>query len=170
VQTKEVQHLIQCGALDGLGENRTALLVEAEEICRAGSARQMAFSFARPIVPAETQAQRMAWEQQVLGQPVSVHPLQLVATRLPKHVRLGSLPERPVARVTIAGVRLPGWTGGRGFFLGDGDTFIEVQGKDSHPRPWQPLVLRGRWRTDEWGSFWFQADGITQVPISESHH
>jgi DNA polymerase-3 subunit alpha len=170
LQAKEVQHLIQCGALDGLGENRAALLVEAEEIRRAGSARQMAFSFARPIVPAETQAQRMAWEQQVLGQPVSVHPLELVTTRLPKHVPLGSLPERPLARVTIAGVRLPGWTGGRGFFLGDGDTFIEVQGKDFHPPPWQPLILRGRWRNDEWGTFWFRADEITQVPISDSHH
>jgi hypothetical protein len=30
-------HLIQCGALDGLGKSRVALLAEAEEINRAGS-------------------------------------------------------------------------------------------------------------------------------------
>ena len=31
MQAKEVQHLIQCGALDGLGESRAALLAEAAD-------------------------------------------------------------------------------------------------------------------------------------------
>ncbi len=162
---KEIRHLVQCGALDGLGESRAALLVEAEEIQRAGSASQMAFAFARPLVLPETPAQRLAWEQVLLSQAVSVHPLDLVANRLPKHAPLRDLPEWPVRRVTVAGVRLPGWTGGRGFFLGDSDTFIVVRGSDSAPVPWEPLVLRGDWLDDEWGTFWFQAESLEPMPI-----
>ncbi len=165
LQPKEVKHLIQCGALDGMGENRRVLLAEAEEIQRAGSAMQMVFPFARPHAPSESPAQRMAWEKRLLGQPVSVHPLELVADHLPKHAPLRQLPDWPIRRVEVAGVRLPGWTGGRGFFLGDGDTFIVVQGSESLPAPWQPLFLRGRWMDDEWGTFWLQAEEMTSVPV-----
>jgi DNA polymerase III alpha subunit len=158
LQPKEIRHLIQCGALDGLGESRSSLLAEAEEIQQAGSARQLAFPFARPLVPPEKPAQRLAWEQRLLGQPVSVHPLELVADHLPDHTPLRQLPERTARRVVIAGVRLPGWTGGRGYFLGDGDTFVVVQGKESPPAPWQPVILRGDWLDDQWDTLQFHAE------------
>jgi DNA-directed DNA polymerase III PolC len=163
LQTKEIRHLVQCGALDELGKSRAALLAEAEEIERAGSANQLAFTFTGPLNSPETAGQRAAWEQWVLGQPVSVHPLELVADLLPTHTPLRELQERSTRRITIAGVRLPGWTGGHGFFLGDGDTFIVVRGSDRAPPPWQPAVLRGHWLSDEWGTFWFQADAIEAV-------
>jgi DNA polymerase III subunit alpha len=78
LQEKELRHLIQCGALDGLGASRAAMLAEAGEMARAGSALQMAFAFGAPDVPAETPAERLTWEQRILGQPVSVHPLALL--------------------------------------------------------------------------------------------
>jgi hypothetical protein len=164
LQNKEVTHLIQCGALDGLGPSRAALLAEADDVARAGSVRQMAFDFARDTaVPPETAAQRLAWEQNILGQPVTVFPLALVAESRDEAIPLRRLPELLNRPVTTVGVRLPGWTGGSGFFLGDGDTFIVVKvsksaaGKGKRPL-WQPLRMRGRWRSDEWGSGWFQAE------------
>jgi DNA polymerase-3 subunit alpha len=164
LQAKEVAHLIQCGALDGLGESRAALLAEAEKIQRAGSARQMTFAFAQPAVSPESPEQRLAWERHVLGQPISVFPLELVAHRLPDHVPLHRLPELPGRPVTVAGVRLPGWTGGRGFFLGDGESFVLVKGSEPSPPSWQPLLLRGRWLGDEWSTFWFQAEAVESAP------
>ncbi len=122
-------------------------------------------TFGRQEVEPETPAQRLAWEQQLLGQPVSVHPLELVAGHLPEHLPLRRLPEWAGRRVTVAGVRLPGWTGGQGFFLGDGDTFVTVKGDRATkaPPPWQPLLVRGQWLADEWGSSWLNAEQVDRI-------
>lgn len=159
LQHKELVHLIRCGALDGLGASRAALLAEAVEAERAGSTLQMAFDLGRQEVEPEPPAQRLAWEQQLLGQPVSVHPLELLAGCLPEHLPLRRLPEMAGRRVMVAGVRLPGWTGGQGFFLSDGDTFVTVKGDRATkaPPPWQPLLIHGQWLADEWGAAWLQA-------------
>ena len=165
LQPKEVRHLIQCGALDGLGESRAALLAEAEDVQRAGSALQMTLDFAGPDVESELPAQRLAWERHLLGQPVSVHPLELVEEHLPKHVPLHRLAEYRGQRVTTASVRLPSWTGGQGFYVGDGETFVIAKGGPSlkAPPPWQPLLLQGRWLSDEWDMSWLQVDEIKKV-------
>jgi hypothetical protein len=166
---KEITHLIQCGALDGLGVSRAALLAEVEEIQRgsrrasAGAALQMAFDFGRPGVAAEMPAGRLAWERHLIGQPTSVHPLDLVAGRLPVRLPLRRLPESGGKPVTTAGVCLPGWTGGPGFFLGDGDTFVTVKSAGKAPPAWQPLLVRGRWIGDGWGTFWLQAAEINLI-------
>lgn len=162
LQPKEVDHLIRCGALDGLGESRAALLAEAEMLGRKGGASQLAFDFARPRPAAETAARRLAWEQELLGWPVSVHPLALVSDRLPDRLPLRHLPQHAGKNVTVAGARLPGWTGGQGFFLGDGDGFVIVKaGRESKaPPPWRPLLARGRWVSDAWGGAWFQAEAV----------
>lgn len=159
---KEADHLVRCGGLDGLGESRAALLAEAELLRRKGGAAQLAFGFANPHVTAESPAQRLVWEQELLGWPVSVHPLTLVASRLPDHLPLRRLPEAARQLVTVAGIRLPGWTGGQGFFLGDGNTFVIVKaGRESKaPSPWRPLLIRGRWTGDAWGGWWLQAEQI----------
>ncbi|MEJ2736461.1 MAG: DNA polymerase III subunit alpha, partial [Anaerolineae bacterium] len=146
LQPKEVAHLVQCGALDGLGESRAALLAEAEEIDQAGSALQMTFAFAQPEVEAESATQRLTWEQHLLGQPVSVHPLEvadLAAVDPPGPLPLRRLEEAPGQRVTVAGVRLPGWSGGQGFYLGDGETFVVARSDPARPAPapWQPVVV-----------------------------
>ncbi len=163
LQGKELRHLVQCGALDGLGDSRAALLAEAEVVDRAGSARQMTFNFASTAVNPETAADRFEWERRLLGQPVSVFPLELVSN-LPKVTPLAQLAGsgRHTSRqsLTVAGTRLPGWTGGPGFFLGDGRDFVIVRGNErlAKPEPWLPLLLRGRWRIDEWGSGWLQVE------------
>ncbi len=160
LQAKEVTHLIQCGALGGLAESRQGTLDEASEIQRAGSALQMTFGFSRPAVEPETAEQRYTWERHLLGLPVSVTPLELAAGRLPQHTPLGQLSESSGQRVTVAGYRLPGWTGGPGFFLSDGEDFVTARlpERDKAPRPWELRLLRGRWLTDEWGTGWFQAE------------
>jgi DNA polymerase-3 subunit alpha len=168
LQHKEAVHLIQCGALDGLGESRAGLLAESEEVRHAGSALQMAFGFARPEVPPEPPAQRMAWERHLLGQPLSVHPLDVVAARLPQNcLPLQRLPDSLGQRAIVAGVRLPGWTGGQGFFLGDRQTFVIARASTASktPPPWQPLLVRGRWRSDEWGTSWLQVEEMSAYAL-----
>jgi DNA-directed DNA polymerase III PolC len=237
LQAKEIMHLIQCGALDGLGARRAEMLGEAEPLRRAAKkggvrspALQLALPFdppedelapshreashsetgqsmearsetgqsmdaraARPAVsgagqsgrspelvrggdarpfatlPAAEQAQQLAWETRILGLPVSAlaHPLAAVSGAVPDHLPLRRLGETPGRPVTVAGVRLPGWTGGPGFFLADGDTFVIAKGEKSQraPAAWRPLVVRGRWLSDNWGNAWLQADQITELPV-----
>lgn len=163
MQNKELTHLIQCGALDGLGKNRATLLDEAQRWQQAGTVQQLAFAFARPAPAPESEAQRLQWELHLLEQPLTVHPLQLVKKQLPNKVTpLSRLAELPGRNVTIAGARLPGWTGGRGFFLSDGQNYITVRAEKS-PRPWQVVVCSGRWLRDEWGENWFQAEGSWEL-------
>jgi DNA polymerase-3 subunit alpha len=169
LQRKEVVHLVQCGALDGMGESRAALLAKAEEVERAGSALQMALfgekALGQPAVEPESLAQRLTWERHLLGYPVSVleQPLKPVADCLPAHTPLRDLPETGGRAVTVAGVRLPGWTGGEGFHLWDGATWIIVKGMEKLPPSWEPLLLRGRWVSDEWSISWLRVAEMRAV-------
>jgi DNA polymerase-3 subunit alpha len=163
-QAKELFHLIQCGGLDGLGGSRSSLLAEAEEIKRGGTERQMAFSFARKQVESESAREAMDWEMRVLGYPISVHPLDLVKD-LPEYVPLKELSDFEGEWLSTVGVRLPGWTGGHGFFFGDRETFIIAQlerGK-SQPPTWQPQLLRGQWIGDGMGTFWFKVKSTMNI-------
>ena len=160
-QTKELLHLIQSGGLDGLGESRAAMLAEAEGIKASGSESQMSFGFTSQPVPRESAKQAMDWEMAVLGQPISVHPLDLVKG-LPEFIPHRELFEHEGERVSLVGVRLPGWTGGGGFFFGDRDTFVMVRGDDSLrlPEAWKPVHLIGRWQSDGMDTFWVQVESI----------
>ncbi len=164
LQEKEALHLTQCGALDGLGENRTALLAELKEVRRAGSVQQMAFAFPLDAVAAEAAAQRLAWETRVLGWPVSVTPLE-AATVPASAATLAEAQAQPGRPGAVAGYRLPGWTGGRGFYLSDGRTFavaVEREGL-AKPAPWQPILAIGRWQRDRWGAEWLSVEEITPL-------
>lgn len=172
LQDKEITHLVQCGALDGLDENRTSLLAELREIRRAGSAQQLAFDFPRAAltsdpVPAESAAQRLAWEQQILGWPMSVTPLEALARPLPASLlAMNALAALPCRAVEVAGYRLPGWTGGAGFYLSDGRTLalaLEVKGL-TKPPAWQAVILQGRWQQDTWGAQWLHVEGWRATP------
>jgi DNA-directed DNA polymerase III PolC len=160
LREKEVRHLIQCGALDGLGSSRAALLAEARQIDRSGSAGQMALPFLNwQSIPRETLADRLAWERQLLGQPVSAHPLRLV-TPLETAIPIRTLPDAATRPVTVQGVRLPGWTGGKGFFLSDETNFVVAQADGEIPPVWEPASFTGRWRKDAWGGGRFQVERI----------
>jgi DNA polymerase III subunit alpha len=166
LRPKEIDHLIRCGALDGLAESRAALLAETGQV-RRGSVEQMTFDFASPEVAPETLSQRWNWEVELLGLPVSAFadPLALVRKRLPVHAPLAALADSRGRPTAAAGVRLPGWTGGPGFFMSDGQTFVIVRADKTakHPPSWQPLLVKGRWVGDGWGSFWLHADQIIPV-------
>ena len=165
LRDKEIHNLIRCGALDGLGLNRATLLDEAQTMLRAGNAQQMTFGFASPTtIAAESAAQRLAWEMEVLGMPLSVHPLAVQEIAPAGSVSLRRLPRLRGSTATIRGARLPGRTGGSGFFLDDGDSFVVVKTADKQrPPAWTPLQLKGRWRQDQWGGGWFQADSIERL-------
>ncbi len=165
LQKKEITHLIQCGALDGLGESRAALLAEAVEIERAGSAGQLAFGFVGgdTAVSPESLSQRLEWESCILGWPVSANPVAAVRDETAHDMLLRDVPVTRGQSITIAGTRLPGWTGGPGFFFGDGDSFLIVQpGRNFKEKlvPWEVVRLYGRWREDEWGGGWFEMERV----------
>ncbi len=162
MQPKEMDNLVRCGALDGLGASRAAMLAEGQTAGRAGGGRQLSFGFLdAPDIPADSVAERLAWETEVLGQPVSAHPLE-VARRERGDRFLRELPATRGTPVTTLAARLPGWPGGPGFFIGDGETFhvarpdkaLEAR-KIRWPK-WRPLRLGGRWLVDEWGGGWFE--------------
>jgi DNA polymerase III alpha subunit len=157
---KEWTHLIQAGALDGLGESRAALLAEAGALSAGGDGGQLAFSFVAQAVTAEELSQRVAWETRLLGMPVSVHPLATIEGKKLPAVKLGELPNHLGASITVAGVRLPGWTGGKGWFCGDEQNYVvAIPPKGmANPRPWRPVRLRGRWCSDQWGDSWLQVE------------
>jgi hypothetical protein len=169
LQKKEIHHLIQCGALTGLGESRAALLAEAADVARAGSAHQLGFSLGlQPKVKVESLAEQLAWETAVLGWPVSANPLAGVIDQAKDDVPLRYLSRLRNQKTTIAGVRLPGWTGGRGFYFGDGTTFEIAQlAKTAVARqkikPWLPCRLTGQWREDAWGGGWFEVQGVERI-------
>ena len=156
LHSMEAVHLVQCGALDGFGASRSALLTDLEEVRRAGTVLQMTFSLAGPDIAPESADQRAAWERQVLGYPVSSlrSPVPSRAYRSQHCVPLHRLDAFSGQLLTVSGVRLPGWTGGRGFHLWDGQTWVLARGARSLqvPSPWTPFFMRGRWVSDEWGT------------------
>jgi hypothetical protein len=166
LQGRELEHLIQCGALDGLGQHRTAMLGQARAFERRGDQREFEFMQV-PAGEKESDHQRLEWERQILGMPLSVHPLELVRDQLGDVTPLREVPTTMGGRMWIAGVRLPGWTGGRGFFLGDGDDFLIVKSsepsRERKPGVWQPVRIHGAWRKGEWGGGWFQAEKIEAI-------
>ncbi len=122
VSMKELPALIQGGALDGLAPSRQATLDQSVHAERAGSVGQLAFAFADPVAPArESPSQRLVWEMQVLGLPVSIGPLDTVAA-MPDSIPFRQLASLPGRQVTTNAYRLPGWTGGKGTFISDGDS------------------------------------------------
>ena len=167
LQGREAQHLVQCGALDGLGASRADLLAQLQDIRRAGSVLQSSFDFETDPLAEESAAQRLAWEKSVLGWPVSVTPLEALEAT-PPGPPLADLPDMAGQPVTVLGYRLPGWTGQRGFFLSDGPSYITVATGETlpNPAPWLPVTVHGAWRVDRWGGAEFYASGWTGLAVA----
>lgn len=147
LQPKEVAHLIQAGALDGLGPSRAALLSEYRDISRAGSVQQLGFAFDRVHVEPESAGQRLAWETHLLGLPMTETPLTALPHSSPSLGSLADLYVQPGQLASAAVYRVPGWTGGSGFFISDGNDFIVARLQTDASLPaWQPVVVQGRFR------------------------
>ena len=105
----------------------------------------------------------MVKEGQLLGYPVSAlgDPLEAVCARLPACMPLRVLSDTRRRIVQVAGVPLPGWTGGEGFHVWDGEAWVVAKAKTlQRPKPWVPMVLRGRWVGDGWGTSWLEVEEI----------
>jgi hypothetical protein len=152
LQPKEITHLIQSGALDGLGANRPSMLSEAASLARAGTARQMAFDFAVGYAPPAPITQHLAWEQRLIGYPLAALRAALPgAVRKAKTVSLADL-IKVRGPTTVAGVRLPGWHRD-GYAVWDGVTWVSTELLEGARTPpsWEPVIFHGHWRTDRWG-------------------
>jgi hypothetical protein len=66
----------------------------------------------------------LAWEEHILGQPISSDPFDLSPNAAGGCTPLAALAGLPRQSVRVIGVRLPGWTGGKGFFLSDRAHFV----------------------------------------------
>jgi len=167
VQDKEIDHLIRCGALDGLGEHRAALVAAAALTHRAGSAQQMAFAFAQPPASAETLAQRWAWEKRILGYPLQALQAWLpqLAAQYPTATVLSQRLETPGQPGVVVGARLPGWGRG-GFYVWDGITWALAKCVTglATPPAWEPVVLQGRGLHNTWGMAWLQVEQVESIP------
>ncbi len=171
LSAKEIDHLARCGALDGLGASRAALLQHAAGAAgRAGGAGQMSFDFMNvSAVQAETAADRVSWETEILGRPVSVHPLRLararrggrglaafagVAGQRAVRLRRCACPVGRAARASSPGMATRSSSPGR--------TRRWPPQKVRWPS-WRPMRLRGRWLTDEWDGGWFEVEAYEML-------
>ncbi len=168
LQTKEITYLIQCGALDGLDTSRAAMLASVTGSGAKRSLHQMAFDFAQIDIQPETPAQRLLWERRVLGMPITTHPLATVAYDTQGLTSLAQLPTQAGKTGRVAVARLPGWTGGQGFFVSDGQSYATAIAPQktnaakqiTAPRSWTPMIITGRWLRDEWGGGWLQVEQV----------
>ena len=100
-----------------------------------------------------------------VAQNVVKAPIDHNMSHWQERVDLAALPDSSGRMVNVLGYRLPGWTGGKGFFLADGDTYVIAIGDEERPNPrtWQPILAQGRWRVDQWGTARFIAAGWTEI-------
>jgi DNA-directed DNA polymerase III PolC len=172
---REIEHLIKAGALDGMGRSRHHLLMELASIQRAGSPLQASFGFFAPSeTPPDRPSQTFAWELNLLGMPISVHPLQILRTEVGDVTPLASLDDHQPGPVRAAGARLPGWGGGsRGFLLSDGTAMVQVHldrrrmRRGQRVTAWTPLIIEGIWKQDSWGGGWLEVERYEILPIEK---
>ncbi|MEM9777677.1 MAG: hypothetical protein AAF902_24080, partial [Chloroflexota bacterium] len=149
---KELQHLIKCGALDGLGASRNAMLgLKHTENQMSLFGAETAAVDAEPDTP----EQNCAWEIELLGMPFSVRPQELLDEE--GTVPIADLAQMAGRRVKTIGWKLPSYTGGKGFYISDGEGLILAWDKVNRPpRSWEPAVFVGEWKKDRYGGEWFQ--------------
>lgn len=128
----EVENLIKAGALNGWGGGRKALLADLK-----GRAPNAPLQPALPLTWADdatesddTLAEKLIMETEMLGWPVSAHPLQPFARELAAQgvVQSDVLAQHPRDSVTVAGARLGLWGERRGrVVLEDRAGFLTVR-------------------------------------------
>jgi DNA polymerase III alpha subunit len=180
-QHVEAVNLVKAGALEGLGNAGAMLALLEQTRWRGRRDAQMGLSFATPSFEARqpTLQERAAWERDVLGMPVSVHPLQLVAGELSRLslTRSDQVGAHAGREVAMAGVRLAAHR----FAGSQGEPMLLVDMEDeagiyqvlwSGPVLTQrrallasrdPVLIRGRVRTDRQGCFVIVGQDVTRV-------
>jgi DNA polymerase III alpha subunit len=169
----EAKNLVKAGALDGLGASRKAQLAQLKG--RRSSAPLQAtlpFFQADGYGDADTNdtlLERLSWEQEMLGWPVSDHPLRAFPDKLASLgvVRSDALVERAGASATIAGARLALWGERRGTFTLEDEAGLITVRLPAGQRPPRgvmgklgPYWARGRVHLDRTGEVLIQADKI----------
>jgi DNA polymerase III alpha subunit len=106
----EAVNLIKCGALDGLDDLAAMLARVEHEPWHGRHSPQLGLHMFMPSTPSvePSLSQRAAWEHDVLGDHVSVHPLDLVAGRL---AEAGAISSRQIGEhldrsITLGGLRI----------------------------------------------------------------
>ncbi len=106
----EAVNLVKAGTLDGLGYAKAMLTMLEQAPWHGRHTSQMSLMFAAQPSGALEPAlhERAAWERDVLGMLVGVHPLQLMAEELSRHdvTRSDQLGAHAEREVTVAGMRL----------------------------------------------------------------
>ena len=114
---KGLESLIECGALDSLGERgqmlaSLELLLQYHRDVTKDSSQDSLFmgvetgpaALRMPEAPAATMDQRLVWEKELLGLYVSGHPLDKHKERLAKRaMTLGQLRQRKAGVITVTG-------------------------------------------------------------------
>jgi DNA polymerase III alpha subunit len=106
----EAVNLIKCGALEGLGELAAMLSRVENELWHGRHSPQLSLmpSLAAAAGSAPPLHQRAAWEREILGYHVGIHPLDLHADRL---AAAGAISSRQIGAhldrsVTLGGLRV----------------------------------------------------------------
>ncbi|HSD85747.1 MAG TPA: hypothetical protein VLG46_17925, partial [Anaerolineae bacterium] len=107
----EAVNLIKCGALEGVGDLAAMLArVESEAWHGRHSAQLSLLTLLAPMTRelAPSLAQRAAWEQELLGYHVNIHPLDLYADRLAEAGVVSSkqIGEHLDRAITLGGLRV----------------------------------------------------------------
>ena len=170
LREKEIKHLIQCGALDGLGNNRTTMLQHTERIFRSGNARQLVFDFTERVYAHNTLQQQLEWEKYTCGYPfnalVAIFNSARKSADIPSStVYLNQLSQYAGRTLSTLAARIPGRSGGGSIYLWDGRTWVlaKINKSLNNPAVWDPIRIRGRWSHDKWGMEWFQVEAIQEL-------
>lgn len=169
---KELKHLIQCGALDGLGVSRKGMLAQSKTQTHG----QMAL-FGSEIASGDMEPdgveEKLRWELDILGMPFNVRPTELLEVMVMKGERPAAgeiVPVKELAEtngktVHTLGWRLPGHTGGKGFYISDGVGLVLAWDKGAQSgrsaksiKAWVAVIVKGAWRVDRFGGGWFQVE------------
>ena len=90
--------------------------------------------------------------------PFSVRPTEFLHEKY--SVPLAQL-HQTSGRVKTVGWRLPSFTGGKGYYVSDGEGLVLAWDKSKRPvRSWEPMVLVGEWKRDRFGGEWLQVERI----------
>jgi DNA-directed DNA polymerase III PolC len=182
-QYVEAINLVKAGALEGFG-NASAMLAQlARDHWHGRHTGQMGLPALQPptAMPEPTLKERAEWEREVLGLSVSVHPLQLVAQPAPHLVtRSDELGQRTGQNVTLVGVRLAAHR----WMTQQKELMLLVDMEDEHGMYqvlWsgaaldryrselalrEPVLIRGRVRTDRQGQIIVAGHEIIALPVS----